>query len=348
MLMMDTCILEYLPINLLTDVSGEIHSSDAHVLVMLHFACIYDVNHVVLSGVCVFGCTCRRPECFIALGCFCIYKSSCTHGSCISLIRRASDCCTQIEMPNEEETTRGELVEQAENKEEEKRTFKCQYCDRMFTSSQALGGHQNGHRRERDAAKRAEHEAEFYGMQVPPVPMLPSTPYMHPHHSYMHPARAQYVPPLHPMPYRPIPRPSPGYQPHHLLHHHHHHHHQQQQQQQHPYSFHNYGDATMRMDPRYTSRHPFLASPYGDHLSREEEQWRIAQWQRSYHPRHGGVLRQTRPEMAQARMERPSTSTRMEGPSSSTNFSLAFKQDRVGAPDAKNAGDEEIDLTLRL
>ncbi|RWW36327.1 hypothetical protein BHE74_00058660 [Ensete ventricosum] len=264
------------------------------------------------------------------------------------LIRRASDCCTQIEMPNEEETTRGELVEQAENKEEEKRTFKCQYCDRMFTSSQALGGHQNGHRRERDAAKRAEHEAEFYGMQVPPVPMLPSTPYMHPHHSYMHPARAQYVPPLHPMPYRPIPRPSPGYQPHHLLHHHHHHHHQQQQQQQHPYSFHNYGDATMRMDPRYTSRHPFLASPYGDHLSREEEQWRIAQWQRSYHARHGGVLRQTRPEMAQARMERPSTSTRMEGPSSSTNFSLAFKQDRVGAPDAKNAGDEEIDLTLRL
>ncbi|CAL9050831.1 unnamed protein product [Musa banksii] len=264
---------------------------------------------------------------------------------------------SQIEMPNEEETARGELVEQAETKEEEKRTFKCQYCDRMFTSSQALGGHQNGHRRERDAAKRAEHEAELYGMQVPAVPMLPSTPYMQPHHSYMHAARAQYVPSLHPTPYRSMPRPSAGYQPH--LHHHHHH-------QHHPYSFHNYGDATMRMDPRYTSRQSFLASPYGDHLSREEEQWRIAQWQRSYHPRYGGVLRATRPEMAQARMERPSAPTRMdgpststrtdgpstsiriEGPSSSTNLSLAFKQDRVGAPDAKNAGDEEIDLTLHL
>ncbi|CAL9084748.1 unnamed protein product, partial [Musa textilis] len=267
---------------------------------------------------------------------------------CWSHVHRVFDVrgfgLSQIEMPNEEETARGELVEQAENKEEEKRTFKCQYCDRMFTSSQALGGHQNGHRRERDAAKRAEHEAEFYGMQVPPVPMLPSATYMHPHHSYIHAARAQYVPPLHPTPYRPMPRPSAGYQPH--LHHHHH-----------PYSFHNYGDATMRMDPRYTSRQSFLASPYSDHLSREEEQWRIAQWQRSYHPRHGSVLRATRPEMAQARMERPSTSTRMDGPSTSTrmdgpsnstNLSLAFKQDRVGASDAKNAGDEEIDLTLRL
>ncbi|RWV93997.1 hypothetical protein GW17_00043505 [Ensete ventricosum] len=218
-----------------------------------------------------------------------------------------------------EEETRDEPVQQPEKKVEEERTFKCQYCDRTFTSSQALGGHQNGHRRERDAKTRAEHEAEIYGMQpAAPLPVFSSHPFLHANHSFMHPARNHFRPSPYP-PYHHIPTYSHRYHPYHL-----------------PCTFNNSSSSstTLRFDQRYL---PKFASPfYGGPERREEELRRDAYWQGNYTPRFAGYLR-----------AQPPTAT-MERPSTSTNPTLSLKPQAGAAANDNNANEEEIDLTLRL
>lgn len=68
-------------------------------------------------------------------------------------------------------------------KPSESKTFTCNFCKREFSTSQALGGHQNAHKQERAIAKHRHGMVEMAAVGSPPSPFSHHHPY-YPYSTY--------------------------------------------------------------------------------------------------------------------------------------------------------------------